>query len=362
MQPVRDRETIIESTFHTYLDESGNTGRNHLDPDQPFFVLGGWIVTLEILPTCRARLLEWEKTVGRGGQEVKASKVLQRRGGLEEVLKLMRALLEGGASPTACVFEKRFGICMNLVETFFPGDPVSEVGGLPLPDAARRRHAANVVIENISDDLLKAFAAAMYGRDIKALEMVRQQFAGELVAHGAEELAEAIMTIPLEDQAVFPFCGDNAVNSINSTVFHTQLMLLEHFCRRGQFGAWRLYHDETASFQEILTQTVAHFEAMPPAEHNQTNGLTLYFGKLRLEEMKFLQSHDEPMVRAADHYAGFLCHLFKNLPAAADVVTQEAVLVAQLLNSTRLKLPPLQYYTLSPRMHAEVDRLEKAAG
>lgn len=350
---------MTASIFHAFLDESGNSGRNYLDFAQPFYVLGGWAVAADKVDSCRRQLARWEAQLATRGGEVKAASVLKRKDGLSRSLELLEALVDAGAVPTCCVFEKRFGISMNLTETFFPGEPVTSSGRLPIPDARSRSATAEILYRVISDELLIRFARAIYDRDIDAFAEVRDELRDELLAAGAVLPAAQIASVPVDLLADFPFAGSNAVNSINATVFHSQLMLLEHLCRLRSRGSWELFHDEIPSFEEVLRFTLDQSAALPDKVFKQSNGMTLYLGKLRLRELRFVRSDDEALIRCADHYVGFMNSFFKSLLSNRPIDVPARKSVRALLNSTVIGLPPMQFLTLSPELHKRLAALAR---
>lgn len=337
--------------FSAYIDESGNSGRNYLDAAQPFYVLGGWAIGSDKLDGCRRRMEEWEARFAPRGAEIKSASVLKRKDGISRSLDIFEALLSEGAVPTCCVFEKRFGICMNLTETFFPGKPATMVGSFPLTDARSRSELAETLFAIVSNELMIRFALAVHARDIAAFAQVRDDLRDELLAAGAALPAAQIASVPVDLLADFPFMGSNAVNSINATVFHSQLMLLEHLCHLREEKSWNLFHDEIASFEEVLRFTLDHSTKMPDTTIRQSNGLTLYLGKLRLNELQFVGSAGEALIRCADHYVGFINATFKALLAGQPLENSSRESVRALLNSTKIGLPPMQFFTLSPEMH-----------
>lgn len=346
--------------MNVFLDESGNSGRNYLDPEQPFYVLGGWAVASNKLDNCRKVLKEWESefSKSRQGSELKSTSVIRRRNGLDKTLELMGSLIEVGAAPTCCVFEKRFGICVNLAETFFPDQfRFGTDSDISLPDAKERRDLADFLYSILSNDLLSRFAEAVYKKDLIAFTQVQEDLFYELIDNGADSLAAPLSVVSAEDIASFPFSGANPINSINATVFHTQIMLLEHLCRSCKLPAWKLLHDETASFEEILRFTINHFSEMPTNTIKQTNGLTLYFGQLCLDGLEFLKSEHEPLIRCSDHYVGFMNYFFKRMLSGHPLDVRGKRHVKALLSATILGLPSLQFFTLSPGMHTQLSRL-----
>ena len=343
--------------FTAYLDESGNSGGNYLDFQQPFYVLGGWIIDDAHANTCRDTIINWERTqLTVEAQEIKSTSVLREDGGHEKLLSLAISLLSRGAIPTCCVFEKRFGVCMNIAETFFGVHlhlaPLADV----MQEAQWRREIACHLYEQLDDDILIHFAQAVRAKDQDMFTQARAVIRDTLFELNSHNLASAIESMPADVASIFPFLGTLAENSINFTVFHTQLMLLERFARVRDYASWRLHHDETSAFEKALKQVLDWVTSQPTAERPNDSDFVLYWGRLRLSEMRFLESHSEPLVRAADCYVGLLNRMFKRPALLRNIAQQNEEITRKLLNSMAMGLPPLNFYTLSSQLDCQVSQ------
>lgn len=350
----------LPTPLTAFIDESGNTGRNYLDLRQPFYVLGGWAISHDKEASCREILREWESgfPVFTQGAEVKSSSVLKMGDGIKKSIKLANSLISAGAIPTYCVFEKRFGICINLAETFFPAPTVLEANHqLSFPEALARRDLANFLYTKLSDDLLTKYATAVSKKDLDIFSHAQEDLFHELFDFGMIGLVSHLPQISPEEFSEFPFSGSNKENSINATVFHTQLMMLEHLSRIKNYQSWDLIHDETATFEEVMRFTVKHFSGMPTQVIPQTNGLTLYFGKLRLNKLDFGKSQDEALIRCADHYVGVIHYFFKSLLADDFKSIEEARNLKKLLFATAHGEPALKYFTTSDKIDHKLKTL-----
>jgi len=347
-------------TLTAFLDESGNTGRNYLDLRQPFYVLGGWAIDQDKEIACREIFNEWEHNFPKlpQGAEIKSSSVVRMSDGIKKSIYLANSLIATGAIPTCCVFEKRYGICINLAETFFPAPTVLETDQrLTLPEALARRDLANFLYAKLSDGLLTEYADAVNKRDLDTFASAQEDLFHELVDLGAIGLVSHLPLISPKEFSQFPFSGNNSENSINATVFHTQLMMLEHLSRIKNCATWDLIHDETATFEEIMRITVKHFSKMPTQITHQTNGLTLYFGKLSLNRMDFRKSQDEALIRCSDQYVGLICNFFKSLLSDNFKSIEEARNLKKLLFATANREPALKYFTTSDKIDTKLKAL-----
>ena len=97
-----------------YLDESGNTGANFMDVNQPYFVYGGWLLEKDDAIDICGRIEEifsYSKA-----QEIKSKKGL-KYDKCKELFHMM--MYEFNAIPIFGVADKKYMIAAKIVETFF---------------------------------------------------------------------------------------------------------------------------------------------------------------------------------------------------------------------------------------------------
>ena len=91
-------DAMLPGEGTVYLDEAGNTGLNFLDPDQPTYVLAGWIVPADrVAAACSAATA---MSLESGSSDLKGSRMMRTRGGRERLGRLVRELEELGCYPT----------------------------------------------------------------------------------------------------------------------------------------------------------------------------------------------------------------------------------------------------------------------
>lgn len=105
-----------------YLDESGNTGTNWLDENQPYFVYGGWLLedkTIDAGIQCISSAFDFYN-----GNELKSAKLIDKH--LREVVLFFEEFIKLGAIPVFVIADKKYMIAAKIVETFF--DPMYNGG------------------------------------------------------------------------------------------------------------------------------------------------------------------------------------------------------------------------------------------
>ena len=103
-----------------YLDEAGNTGLNFLDPAQPTYVLGGWIVRADQIEAASTAVTAVSQE--SGSPDLKGSRMMHSVAGRQRVERLVRDLRQLGCYPVYSLYEKRYAVAAKIVEAFL--DPV----------------------------------------------------------------------------------------------------------------------------------------------------------------------------------------------------------------------------------------------
>lgn len=364
LQPVSAEGTVVRSPsgagFSAYLDESGNTGRNYLDLDQPYYVLAGWVVDDGMVDHCRKVVENWEKALlRRGMREPKAAVLLKGDGRWERALDLFGELIACAAVPTSCIYEKEYGICTNIVETLF-GVHLHIASPLHGTTAAQwRDQIASFLSSHLTKETLSHFARSFHDRNPAGLSDAYAMVRKELCALGRHDLTELMDDLPKKTSEEYALSGTNKTDAINYTVFFSELMMLECYCRRKGYDRWRLCHDETSSFESSFRRASSFAASEPPDEVAADNGFTFFFGPQCMSGMCFLRSEAEPLIRASDYQAYALRKFYEERPMRSDLSGRRRETLLAMLGVGPKLDAPLQFCTLSP---AKWDEFRAAYG
>lgn len=120
--------------FNLYMDESGNTGANILDGEQPYFIYSGWIVqngleniimnnirSKNLLPKTNARELK-SKSYFKNNEKDKSKKENKYNSIYRGFMDLFYELLSNNAIPYVEIVDKKFIMICHIVTTFFRFD------------------------------------------------------------------------------------------------------------------------------------------------------------------------------------------------------------------------------------------------
>ena len=177
--------------MQAYFDESGNTGSNWLDNQQPFFVYGGWIVkekyhdvAINILEQCFSE---------SKADELKSGYIWKRKRP-QLVNFLNRMMDEAFAIPCFGLADKRYMIAAKIVETFFDCEYNPYVNSYLTFRSDLKKALADSISEN--EEIVLAFAELIKGGtiDLEKMRIIKEKI-GVHFQNISDEAANAIFRL-----------------------------------------------------------------------------------------------------------------------------------------------------------------------
>ena len=315
-----------DSELVAFVDESGNTGGNYLDPAQPYYVTAGWLLRQN--DAMQARMAVSQALAATSMRELKGSQMMKARRGREAALPLVLTLL-GFCTPVLVVIEKRFGLCSRVVEEFFyyPGGPffgnrpdrdtsrelVTVVASLPPPVL----FSANSYMAAPSSEAARGFSAALDA----ALRDANEVGLAGLVRGSANAPAQWWNRGALSRRSLSP----------NVTGFTTLLQMLEILgLECGQQIS--LMHDELPQLQDVYE---FYQEYAATLDQSRSVGFFEQAGcPGRVDHVvgpSFASSREEPLIQAADVLCAVTTSFLTQLARAPKTFTKETAQLAVLL-------------------------------
>jgi hypothetical protein len=182
----------VSTSYVFYGDESGNSGTDYFDRNQPVYVFAavGWqaereaevLQSYENICSLHGRTPPHLAIAGsKGASEWKAEKLLDRQSGRMFCESLLDMVLNSGMPCMFGIAEKRFLLTGMLVETYL--DPTKNILAPAQDDDELRKKIASEIYKLTDDTLLEEFSAAVKSDDTKGVESVGNQIAGRLKLH-----------------------------------------------------------------------------------------------------------------------------------------------------------------------------------
>lgn len=146
-----------------YFDESGNTGANFMDINQPYFVYGGWMVKKHMVSTINKEIDI--VFLSSNAKEIKSKKGLK----YDKCKELFHKMYEIGAVPVFGVVDKKYMIAAKIVETFFDHIYNPNVNGYLTYRTELKKSLADNLYEN--KNLLNEFSGLIRNGTIELVKM-----------------------------------------------------------------------------------------------------------------------------------------------------------------------------------------------
>ena len=329
-----------------YCDESGNDGSNYLSPDEPFFVMAGWIVPSEAhadaaVAVEKVRVATREQLKKSGNQpdpfELHSDQFKKRRGDLSQFLKTMT---NTGLVPIYIVAEKRYCIAAKIVETFV--DSVSNEIVAPFfdLDSTTKTEMANCLLERLKPRTLKTFARAYRNPSPQAFEdaltlvvadcetLINPELAA--VINGCRQNLAEMAKVESDGAAAYA----NAAASLNLPCFVQFMNLIERYCQVREVAVPLVVHDTQQTYDEGFLEVFKVMQAKPVSRTAIVDGELWGVSSEtleRIESLEFRDSKDELLVQASDMLAGAVARSFRDLVAGKFRHDQEIALAKQVL-------------------------------
>lgn len=331
-----------------YCDESGNSGANLIDEQQPCYVLAGVLGSSNDDEWLAQILDDLRRDHRLEGAELKGSKLLERARGWELVNDLLLAIRERGLVVYNLV-EKRYAVAAKVVETYL--DPLynSRVGNEFTFDADWKQDLADAICE-LPTSTLHDFARAYRAREAPALlasldalcAALRQRDRTDisiLLAGSRRTIGEIAEAEKSADDGEIPGAG---MPSLNLPIFADFLYQLEELGRASHSKRIAIVHDESKEFGPTFRWWFLKMRGAARLKETLrlSNGRTLPLPLQVLHSFKTIPSHESVGVQIADLIARALC-----LPAICCVqgrpIPPEAYPALQVLFLGLLRSPQL---------------------
>jgi len=341
-----ERRNMSNATV-IYCDESGNTGANNLDPQQPFYVLGGWAVSERAIVEAFQLVEKTRQECCPQRDELKAAVFLNSEKGKRRAAHFIGALGAAGCVPLMVVAEKRYVVAGKIVETFL--DPAFNNKLRPgfTWDTLTKRELADTFLCMLPSDELNHFAesyrtpsSAAFNSSLNEIACAAKTFVNpELAACIEGSLPNIERIAESEDPKTAAF--GKISQTVNLPALMSFLLIVENLARDGAIDALKVVHDEHAVFESGMKEAFrVHREAsdfVVDIPHCDVP----YSSFSHIPEFQLVPSVDCQMVQAADVLAGVVNHLMKlalagQSPTPADMELAKLTLPGFFLSEPRL--------------------------
>lgn len=299
--------------FNVYCDESGNSGSNFLDDQQPFYVLAGWMIERGVSYRAKNRVNSFKREYYPEKLELKGVEMLKSNNGQHKANILLEQLGEH-CSPFFLIAEKRYCLAAKMVEAYL--DPIHNEK-VPIEHTwmnAERKKLADLIY-NISEKAIGEFGKAYKNPSIDSFAKSLDSLIEELNEKGFIELAmvfsgayKYMEDIFLEEFSMIDHLPEKAMRSLNLPVFTAFIQLIEKFTTNLGIKNVKMFHDNTKQFEIAYPETFSWYarKKKEDVEFQLQNGQIIVSSLKALRSISFSDSKDSPLIQAADILASFM--------------------------------------------------------
>src|ERR1035437_1453253 len=246
---------MTASNAHAYCDESGDTGANLLDPNQPLFVVGGWLVLDGYIEAAEQRIKEYIGLLAPRDNELHGVDLLKSKIGTIGILNLTKDLMQG-CSPICQIAEKRVLLVGHIFNMFLnprfnPHVPAT------FEDYFEGKRDLMDKVYSLPDELLEEFFEAYSKLDSSILSASLLHIADELSLRMETDLADLMLGSKPNIEAIVEHnitgrrdFDSVTLNTPNAASFHMFFQSLEQIGRAAEIPKITLVHDDTPQFRE----------------------------------------------------------------------------------------------------------------
>ncbi|MFC2047259.1 hypothetical protein ACFLTK_03185, partial [Chloroflexota bacterium] len=243
---------------HAYCDESGNTGANLLDLNQPLLLVGGWLVNDGIVEVAERVVREYISILKPHDNELHGVQLLRSQIGTFSILNLMHDFYKLYCPPICQILEKRFLLAGTVHEVFMDPDSNPYVSDR-FTFMWEGKHELVEKVYSLPDEVLAGFAKAFDTLDRSLLLDSLRNIATALSLRLDGELADLMLgSLPYIDRIIDKHnTGRTRFNSItlntpNVASFHMFFHSLEDIGRMAKIPEITLVHDENRQFEAVF--------------------------------------------------------------------------------------------------------------
>lgn len=302
-----------------YIDESGNTGTDWINEEQPYFVYGGWLII-------NNNKIEVEKYLNsilskQQGVELKSRHLFKKKDGIKIFSEFLNTMIEKfKCIPFWAVVEKKFMVAAKIVETFFDYEYNPAINTFLTQPVELKRALASCIYTN--DNIIELFSPLIKNCSLSLEKM--KKIKDELIKHfnnqGHKMVAESLMGLKEENllEMVDEFKCVTYEGTRKNRITLTGTILIELLKNVQLFSSIidcnvTVYHDKLRGYDKYFKKLGdIFFKEGTPILSGTTERISLSnFPDIKALEM--FDSKEQINIQAADLLCGFISNTFKSI-------------------------------------------------
>lgn len=294
----------MKATF--YCDESGNTGTNWVDAEQPFFIYGGWLIPNESKDKVISGV--GEIFAKYPGNEIKANRFFKMGKSSEYFKRLFNFMLNIPAFPIFIIIDKFYTVALKIIETFFDPAYNQSLYDEITWDVSLKKQLAEIIREK---PLIYSFAKLIHSGMLSPSEM---QLIRVELSHAFSLMPSIVKSIScITDDGIRKMLDEfnypNTSRTLTIPSLNHLMQVLQKFCE-GLDSETTIIHDNIRGYNDWL-DTLRDLFLSPGDVHILGNNDFQFYSKLpNITELKLTDSKDDILIQIADLLCGFLLKSF----------------------------------------------------
>jgi hypothetical protein len=357
------------STIKTYIDESGNSGKNLLDLEQPFFTLGAVLLDDSKLNEATKFISKIPNDLKNEQGEIKGNNIACYNQSL--AIEFLSEFLPKNADMFFfSVLEKKFMIAGQIVENFFDYVYNDNTDESWTYKSEIKINLANFFYDKLSDNTIfnvhKAFLSAntidlqnSFKEIMNEIQNVKYNFDVASIMNGAEkyldELAYSLMETNKKN-TIARGIPKNTISTPNVTTFFELINRIENYLSECNTKS-KLIFDNSEQYNKVFKELLCKMVNAPRKKVALSYNECIQFGFKSLVDFVFEDSKQYVGLQIVDFLASIINHIFSKIIHKQDnELTQEDISLVSIVYLLSTKLPA-GYWIVSQSTYKKIGKI-----
>jgi uncharacterized protein DUF3800 len=312
------------SAYTVFMDESGNTGSNYLDFDQPIFVFGGVSIDHKNMSIVEKKFYEIKAKYNiPKGRELHA-KSLFKKNKTRIIEDLINLLLENKSFIFFSITEKKFIISNFIDSEFFDPEFNDSTDNSWTQQSPEMNNRSNFFYNNLSDEtLIYCGNAFRYGDGMReAYEFVRKDIKGKKyeidlyeIIGGVEQHIDqlAALTSAFNKSNTDLEIPTGAINTPNFIAFSGLIQKIDDFFANINADDISLIFDSSREFNVIFKFVIERLKTSGKHVIIYPTGRKQTIGFDHIKNFTCMESEDSIFIQLSDLFTSSIKNVFQKI-------------------------------------------------
>lgn len=317
-----------------YCDESGTTGNDWNNVQQPYLIYGGWLVPNENKKILKEKINKFlsSNLIYKDAKELKAIRFFKNGKNHANFNKIFNYFISEKSLPIFVILEKNFMISLKMIETFFDPAYSSLLKREFSCDIELKRSLANIT--SSKREMINKFSDLIHLGNLSDIDL----------RNLCNELAELFSTLSvdnistylhnLSDQALNEMLDEfqvaNCERSLTIPALFHVLQLTENFCNEHNIYA-QFIHDKITGYDNLIDIIKNNFISTNVPETIKIGNNRFYSNLPHILNIDFCDSKNEDFIQFADLLIGFILHTLKLIQNSQTLSKEQESFIETLI-------------------------------